>query len=46
MEYKIVYGETMLALENEVKDYIKLGWIPQGGVAIHLGVMYQVMVKQ
>ena len=45
MEYKIVYGETIDALEKAVYEYLKVGWRPQGGITIEMCVMYQVVVK-
>ncbi len=45
MKYKIVYGETVEALEEQVKDYISKGWVPQGGLASNLNVLHQVMIK-
>ena len=32
MEYKILCEESPYSLEGIVNDYIKKGWIPQGGV--------------
>lgn len=45
MEYKIVYGETMELLEAAVKAHIADGWLPQGGIAIYGGVLYQAITK-
>ena len=45
MDYKIVYGESMATIEKSVKQHIAAGWIPQGGLAIQNGIMYQVIIK-
>lgn len=45
MEYKIVYGETITALEKAVNEYLANGWRPEGGISMEMGVMYQVIVK-
>jgi Domain of unknown function (DUF1737) len=34
MEYIILYASSAEELIKEVNTYIKLGWRPQGGVAI------------
>lgn len=33
VNYKIVSGKTQLELQREVKDSIKMGWVPLGGVS-------------
>lgn len=45
MGYKIIYGETVEALEENVSVFIADGWRPQGGVTIHAGIIYQAMVR-
>lgn len=34
MDYKIITSTTIDELENKVKEMIKLGWKPIGGVSI------------
>ena len=50
IEYKVVYGEGKVALENAVNELIKLGWQPLSGTTIrtytsHTPDLYQTMVK-
>ena len=37
MEYKIVTALSTALLEIYVKDYVKNGWKPTGGVAVRKG---------
>lgn len=45
MGYIIVKGHNLVDLENQVKELIKNGWKPQGGIAIDSLYMYQAMAK-
>ena len=39
--YKILVGDSMQALEAAVKEAIKQGWQPIGGVAVNGSMFYQ-----
>lgn len=49
MKYKMVWG-SMDSIEDKVNSWIKLGWVPQGGVAIdsaeELFSYSQAMIKE
>ena len=49
MLYTIVSEDTALDLSLAIQDFIKAGWIPQGGVAIYWAgehtTYYQAMIK-
>jgi len=35
-DYKLLTSKSHWELQNEVRDYVKGGWKPQGGVAVTL----------
>ncbi len=45
MIYKVVFGANMTELNNAVNAHIKLGFLPQGGVACQENILYQALVK-
>lgn len=45
MIYKIVFGANITELNNTVIVHIKLGLLPQGGVACQENILYQALVK-
>jgi len=49
MEYTIISESTQSSLCNKIAIYIKLGWRPQGGVAMStsfgINDFYQAMIK-
>lgn len=44
-DYEIIKGAYLPALELKVLDYIKDGWVPQGGAFTYNGYWYQTMIK-
>jgi len=44
-EYRILTSYTAMVLEASVKDYLKDGWKPQGGLSHWNGTWSQAMVK-
>lgn len=46
MEYNILTGFYTFDLEKAVRDYIKDGWKPQGGVTKGHELLYQAMIKE
>jgi len=42
--YKVLEATTREALEIAVREAISQGWQPQGGLSIHGGIFYQVVV--
>ena len=50
MEYAIIEAKTTTKIIEEVAEWMKLGWIPQGGLAVRDGggagcVFYQAMIR-
>ena len=46
INYIVVEGTSSARLTDYVKDFIKNGWQPQGGMSVHTnGAFYQPMVK-
>jgi hypothetical protein len=45
MDYWILKSEKDHDLAKEVREYIRKGWVPQGGVATNGGWLYQAVVK-
>jgi len=45
MDYKILYELHAQTLQADVKNHIKNGWVPQGGIARGEGMWAQAMVK-
>jgi len=39
MQYRIVTGSTTIELEKNVKTYIEMGFIPQGGISVENFIM-------
>ena len=46
LEYILLYGIGQLALMDAVREYIRMGWEPQGGVAVRDNFLYQAMVRK
>ena len=46
MEYKIVSANKREAMESIIASYITIGWIPQGGVCVDEGMLYQALIKE
>jgi hypothetical protein len=44
--YMLLEAESREQLETVVKDAIRKGWQPQGGVSVSNGIFYQAMVGQ
>ena len=36
MQYAIVSDQSASSLQNRVGDLIRLGWVPQGGIAVSM----------
>ena len=36
MKYEIAWHNSLEALEEEVREKIRAGWVPQGGVSVSL----------
>ncbi len=45
MEYKIVWSPSVIQLEKDVKNHIKEGWIPIGGVSVSDGNSGKIWVQ-
>ena len=44
--YMVLEAASRLELETAVKDALRKGWQPMGGIAVSGGVFYQAMVGQ
>jgi hypothetical protein len=42
--YSVLEGATKELLEAAVKEYIRKGWQPIGGIAVSGGIFFQAMV--
>lgn len=38
MQYRILSSTSPYKLSLEVEEYIKMGWVPQGGVSFQIGL--------
>lgn len=45
MKYKILWSDSVDALEDDVNSHLKDGWLPQGGMQV-VRAFYQAMMKQ
>jgi len=46
MEYTIAYGSDYSKLIEQVRQVIKLGFSPQGGVCVNKDSYYQAMIRE
>lgn len=47
MEYKILSDESGSRLQDEINEYLKEGWEPQGGICYSTGhFFYQALIKK
>ena len=44
MKYRVLKYNLLSDLQEMVRDLMKLGWSPQGGMAVSAGFYYQAMV--
>lgn len=44
-DYCILTSTTLLILQGYVNDFIKQGWIPQGGISVGKDNYFQAMIK-
>jgi hypothetical protein len=44
-EYRVLLAPNLQELSEAVKDLMKQGWRPQGGVVIDKTLFYQAMVR-
>lgn len=44
--YMVLEAASRQELESAVKDALRKGWQPMGGIAVSAGVFYQTMVGQ